>query len=136
MTPNQFRKRSGKLMKEARIAAGMTQEQAAITVKTNESMIDWIEKGEWELDFFDAFALARLYNVSVEYFVPLDRPLPEIKEPNWKPFLKRKPWELEGLTDMERTLLKNMFSNPGKTNLEKRAVKVTVKKHRPKPFLD
>lgn len=97
MTPQQFRKKSGKLMKQARIAAGIKTTQEVSQGALEQSWVDLVniaERGHTSLCFDHIVKLARLYNVSVEYFVSLDKPLPEVKKPVTKRQAKAKAFSI------------------------------------------
>lgn len=58
-------------LKEARLAAGLTQEEAAAQLNTHQYQIHKYETGKQEPTFARAIDLAILYNVSLDYLAGL-----------------------------------------------------------------
>lgn len=57
-------------LREARLQAGLTQEEAARRLGKPQSFMSKCESGERRLDFVEVLALAELYGVDVRFFIP------------------------------------------------------------------
>jgi transcriptional regulator with XRE-family HTH domain len=55
---------------EARRQAGLTQEEAAHRLGKPQSFLSKCESGERRLDFVEVLALAELYGVDINFFLP------------------------------------------------------------------
>ena len=62
-------------LREARVAAGLTQVEVARKLRRHQSYVSKCESGERRLDPVELAALARLYGKPVKYFLR-DRPEP------------------------------------------------------------
>lgn len=56
-------------LKQARVNAGLTQEEAAIKLKKSQSYVSKIEAGEQRIDILELKAMARLYGKKIDYFI-------------------------------------------------------------------
>jgi transcriptional regulator with XRE-family HTH domain len=61
-------------LREARVAAGLTQAAAATRLGKPQSFISKCESGERRVDIVELLALGKIYGVGLEFFVGKSKP--------------------------------------------------------------